>query len=137
MATRTIARNPLATKSYSTQQGTASAPSLQAARKASSAKRAHSPELLVENGQGNSSKRAKATPDAAASVQDRKSRRVEREQEFRDKYSRAFPTWTFYFDVDCVTPAEKDVLVKRVTNMGAVSSYVVSSSCEIDTDAAG
>ena len=121
MATAALVRNPLASKSYSSQQAAASGVSLPSARKPPSAKRARSPEPPASNAHETSSKRAKAAPDSAATGQDRKSRRVEREQEFREKYGRAFPGFTFYFDVDCLSSSEIDVLEKRVTNMGAVS----------------
>ena len=89
-------------------------------RKHNSAKRAHSPEPHVE-AHGNSSKRAKPTPEvAAASALERKARRAEREQEFREKYTKAFPNWVFYFDMETVAPNLKDALGKRVTQMGAV-----------------
>lgn len=120
MATTAIVRNPLATKAHS-QQASAPGPSWYSTRKLSSAKRAHSPEPQADV-PGNSSKRAKAVPDASAAALalDRKARRVEREQEFREKYGRAFPNWVFYFDLETMAPAVKDALGKRVAQMGAV-----------------
>ncbi|KAJ3556174.1 hypothetical protein NM688_g2173 [Phlebia brevispora] len=119
MATTAIVRNPLATKSH-TQHVPTPGPSWQSTRKIPSAKRAHSPEPQAD-AQGNISKRAKAAPEAATTttVLDRKARRVEKEQEFRDKYSRAFPNWVFYFDLDTVPSTVKDTLGKRVAQMGA------------------
>lgn len=128
MATTTVVRNPLATRSHS-QQAPTPGPSWQTTRKVPSAKRAYSPEPSIE-AQGNSSKRAKAAaPESttAPALDKKLLRRVEREQEFREKYSRAFPNWVFYFDLDTVAPAMKDSLGKRVVQMGAVR---VSSQCQ-------
>ena len=124
MATTTILRNPLTTRSHS-QQAATPGPSLQRGRKIASIKRAHSPEPAAET-QG-AAKRAKAAaPELVASpTQDKKLRRAERDQEFRDKYGRAFPKWIFYFDVETVASAVKDPLIKRVTQMGAVRTTFV------------
>ena len=120
MATNTLGRNPLATRTHTTQHSNTPATSCHAVRKAPSAKRAHSPEPPID-AFGTSSKRAKAIGEACATTtQDKKSRRAERDNEFRDKYSRAFPGFIFFFDQDYVQPNNKDALAKRVINMGAV-----------------
>ena len=52
-------------------------------------------------------------------------KRAEREEEFRVKYTRAFPSWTFHFDLDAMSPdvaTLKDNLERRVKHMGAVST---------------
>ncbi|KAF7793795.1 hypothetical protein EIP86_004916 [Pleurotus ostreatoroseus] len=118
MATAAIVRNPLTTKAHS-QHAPTPGSLWQSMRKHNSAKRAHSPEPHPD-AHGNSSKRAKPTPEAAAaSALERKVRRAEREQEFREKYTKAFPNWVFYFDMETVAPNMKDALGKRVTQMGA------------------
>lgn len=114
-----IVRNPLATKAHS-QHASAPGMAWHTTRKHNPTKRAHSPEPHAD-AHGSSSKRVKAAPEvAAASAQERKARRVEREQEFRDKYTKAFPNWVFYFDMESVGSGVKDVLGKRVAQMGAV-----------------
>ena len=120
MAATTVVRNPLAARTHATQQTNTPGTSWQIFRKIPSAKRAHSPEPPADP-LGNSSKRAKAvTETGAATTYDKKLRRAERDNEFRDKYSRAFPGFVFFFDQDYVAPNVKDALAKRVINMGAV-----------------
>ena len=57
---------------------------------------------------------------------DKEQRRQAREatkNEFRVKYTRAFPSWVFYFDLDQLDPdiaALRSSLVSRVTQLGAV-----------------
>lgn len=47
-----------------------------------------------------------------------KSEREARENEFKIKYTKAFPSWTFYFDT---TDAERGDLATRVVQLNAVS----------------
>lgn len=74
-------------------------------------------------------KRVRPTPTEATHGEDRKDkerRRVERETqkaEFRFKYTRAFPAWVFYFDLDLSDPesaALRDSLVARVVHLKSV-----------------
>lgn len=56
-------------------------------------------------------------------IPDKEKRRAEREalkEEFRIKYTRAFPSWTFYFDIP---DAERDVLAPRILYLNGVSSH--------------
>ena len=48
-----------------------------------------------------------------------KSEREARESEFRLKYTKAFPSWTFYFDT---SDAERNDLASRVIQLNGVSS---------------
>ncbi|KAF9244854.1 Dfp1/Him1, central region-domain-containing protein [Melanogaster broomeanus] len=77
-------------------------------------------------------KRARATPTepAPATVpdeerRDKEQRRQAREaakNDFRIKYTRAFPSWVFYFDLDQLDPetaAVRNSLVSRVLHLGA------------------
>ena len=60
------------------------------------------------------------------SKDDRERKRIEREEEFRVKYTRAFPNWIFYFDLDSLesdTALVRKELEKTVLHMGAVSIY--------------
>ena len=55
---------------------------------------------------------------------------AEKEQqkaEFRDKYRRAFPSWTFYFDLDHIEPDRTAVssFESRIQELGGVSEYHV------------
>ena len=70
-------------------------------------KRARSPDTTVES----ASKRAKAIPPSHTARDDERKekerKRTEREaqkEEFRIKYTRAFPSWVFYFDLDLLDP---------------------------------
>ena len=103
-------------------------------------KRPHSPEP-VETPTDHSSKRVKTTPSApvvqesptpavAARAEAKKEKerrrekeRIQREEEFKAKYSRAFPNWVFYFDLESGNPETASIrnhLEKRVSYMGAV-----------------
>ncbi|KIJ18843.1 hypothetical protein PAXINDRAFT_109208 [Paxillus involutus ATCC 200175] len=77
-------------------------------------------------------KRVRATPTEAAPVPGADEERREKEQrrqaretarnEFRFKYTRAFPSWVFYFDLDQLDPetaALRNSLVSRVLHLGA------------------
>lgn len=82
--------------------------------------------------QSNSVKRLRATPPQTASRDDdprnKDRRRAEREaqnEEFKTKYTRAFPTFVFYvdWDADAEGQAVKERLCARVLHMGAVRTY--------------
>lgn len=51
---------------------------------------------------------------------ERKMEREQKEAEFREKYSRAFPTWKFYFDTEKPLSISKSSLKSRVLSLGAV-----------------
>ncbi|TFY64667.1 hypothetical protein EVJ58_g2471 [Rhodofomes roseus] len=104
-------------------------------RKAStSSKRARSPDPNKDDESSQSMKRLKAVaapqPPAPPTREDpreearkeKERKRIEREEEFRIKYTRAFPNWTFHFDLDTLSPdvaALKDNLERRLRHMGA------------------
>ncbi|KAI0745486.1 Dfp1/Him1, central region-domain-containing protein [Earliella scabrosa] len=109
-------------------------------RKASGAvKRPHSPEPMADT-HDHSSKRVKTTlvapvvqesptPLAASRAEAKKERerkkekeRLAREEEFKVKYTRAFPNWVFHFDFDACNSdhtALRSQLEKRLTNLNA------------------
>ncbi|KAG6369671.1 Dfp1/Him1, central region-domain-containing protein [Boletus reticuloceps] len=95
-------------------------------------KRPRSPEPV-----GDAPKRVRATlgepvtttlPDEER--KDKEQRRQAREvskNEFRVKYTRAFPSWVFYFDLDQLDPdiaALRNSLVSRVTQLGLFSNEI-------------
>jgi regulatory subunit for Cdc7p protein kinase len=47
----------------------------------------------------------------------RKAEREARESDFRAKYTKAFPSWTFFFDT---TDAERNALVPRIVQLNGV-----------------
>lgn len=63
-------------------------------------------------------------------LKEKEKRRAEREaqkEEFRAKYTKAFPSWTFYFDT---TDAERDALAPRVVQLNGVCVVLnITSSC--------
>lgn len=71
------------------------------------------------------------TPLAASRAEAKKERerkkekeRLAREEEFKVKYTRAFPNWVFHFDFDACNSdhtALRSQLEKRLTNLNAVS----------------
>jgi regulatory subunit for Cdc7p protein kinase len=69
----------------------------------------------------NASTRASAQATRPSTRDRKQAERSEREQqkaEFKEKYSRAFPTFTFCFDIDNVGPV--DVLVSKIRQLGGV-----------------
>ena len=137
----TIARNPLSMRPHSQHHAVALSPyqGTTVPRRASgSGKRARSPDPTKDEGTSQGIKRLKAVaapqPPALTSEDPREEarrekerKRAEREEEFRIKYSRAFPNWTFHFDLDTMSPEVatlKDNLERRVKHMGAVSTWL-------------
>lgn len=123
-----VLRNPLGLRPLSHQLSPS--PSTQiGATKPPSAKRSRSPELIVD-GTLQSSKRVRGVdqspapgPNREELKKEKERRRIERENEFKIKYTRAFPSWVFYFDIDAANPDAallREQLVDRVTRMGAV-----------------
>lgn len=132
-----LARNPLATKPHANLiPGFSLQNTLR--KLATSVKRSRSPDPVE------SIKRPRPTPEAvriAAAARDesrrrdarerehreakeeRERKRADKEEEFRIKYTRAFPSWTFYFDFDdpsAELSALKDKVVKRLLQLNAV-----------------
>lgn len=92
-------------------------------------KRARSPDTT---GDGHS-KRAKGGPPSPGTLAAREEERKERErrktereaqkEEFRIKYTRAFPSWVFYFDLDLLDPdsaSAREYLEAKVSQLGGV-----------------
>ncbi|KAI0769319.1 Dfp1/Him1, central region-domain-containing protein [Trametes elegans] len=136
MATALL-RNPLATRPQPHSTGMSISPCRTTLRKSAAIKRPLSPEPAAEP-TDHSSKRAKTSsqtvvqpsPTPAVSRAElkkekerrREKERMAREEEFKIKYSRAFPNWVFYFDLDTGNPeiaTKRDHLEKRVAYMGA------------------
>jgi regulatory subunit for Cdc7p protein kinase len=140
----TLSRNPLSSRSFSNHYSASASSWKGTLLKSSSVKRTRSPEpsdvLSV--------KRSKALQDSSRSAipirddarrretkepkEERERKRNEREEEFRVKYSRAFPNWVFYFDLDALEP-ETAVLRKEyeklVLHMGAVRVLACAFTC--------
>ncbi|TFK54367.1 hypothetical protein OE88DRAFT_1655013 [Heliocybe sulcata] len=91
-------------------------------------KRPRSPERAEAFSRLNDSvKRARALPPPGVNDNERKEkeqRRMEREKqkrEFQVKYTKAFPSWTFYFDIDTLDPeraAMQERLTARIQHLG-------------------
>ena len=137
-----LPRNPLATRPQSHNGGMVISPCQTTLRKASSVnKRPHSPEPAADE-DDQSSKRAKtssvtlvvqqsptlsvASRAEAKKERDRKKEsKFKAEEKFKTQYTRAFPGFVFYFDLDTGNPevkAMKAHLEKRVSYMRALSS---------------
>lgn len=103
-----------------------------------STKRPRSPDLLGEmHTHQTTPKRVKATPPSPSRTmkrdddrKQREQRKVEREAqktEFRVKYTRAFPSFVFHFDLDTLDPesaATRRNLESKVSSLGAVCFFV-------------
>jgi len=137
MATTTLYRRPLAPRalqlqfpSYIPQQKTVRIAPM-------STKRPHSPEVNGDSNaiQATPPKRARGIQPSSMQVSRdprerelRKAQREERKAEFRVKYTRAFPSWVFYFDLDTLDPqsaASRRILENKVSSLGAVSLFVI------------
>ncbi|EGO25725.1 hypothetical protein SERLADRAFT_415182 [Serpula lacrymans var. lacrymans S7.9] len=135
-----VTRRPLTSRPIPPQVPAVFSPSKAPSRSTSlSAKRARSPEPAGDVSAPYASvKRPRAVPPSpspaplfsasAATREDerreRERKRAEREaikEEFRIKYTRAFPSWVFYFDLDLLDPesaALRDALASRVSHLG-------------------
>ncbi|KAI0081857.1 hypothetical protein K474DRAFT_1655724 [Panus rudis PR-1116 ss-1] len=119
----TVIRNPLTNRAHS-HQLTRSPPAHHNGHRAGSTKRSRSPDPSTTQ----SVKRAKAielaanAPSREDARKDKERRRNERDSEFKLKYTRAFPSWVFYFDMDSLHPDEislREQLAASVTFLGA------------------
>jgi hypothetical protein len=102
---------------------------LKSMRTVSGSKRARSPDIFDLNIAKPTSKRIKSV-DASSAIAIRDSSRdkkhLEREQqkaEFRDKYTRAFPGFTFHFDDESVGAAVSEGYKAKVELLGAVCAF--------------
>lgn len=134
----TLVRNPLATRPHGQHPSTNVPPAYPESRRLSVPKRSRSPEPSFDSYLSQSSKRIKATPPASVNESNERKKekermRAENEEEFRSKYTRAFPQWVFYFDIDPVNSeiaAWKSQLEKRVMLMHAVRPLSSSARSE-------
>lgn len=124
----TLNRRPLANRTL--QPSTLISP-LKVSRTVSGSKRPRSPDPSADPSASHQlSKRVKAVPlSPAITVRDRQRERkhAEREQqrlEFREKYSRAFPGFIFYFEEDNIGPVDLDEYEDRIEQLGGVRSLV-------------
>ncbi|KAG7446419.1 uncharacterized protein BT62DRAFT_931861 [Guyanagaster necrorhizus] len=95
------------------------------ARAASSTKRPHSPEAYIDAAVEFKRQRAIGPNVSAPKHKDKERRHTERAQkdkEFKDKYSRAFPTFTFHFDLSNLEPDTglRKSLEARITQLGGI-----------------
>lgn len=127
----TTSRRPLSTRTPQLQVPPTMSPSKPGICLASQlAKRPRSPDTTAELTDHQATvKRVRAAPVEATHGEDhrdRERRRMERElqkADFRVKYTRAFPGWVFYFDLDLLDPesaALRSSLAARVVHLKAV-----------------
>jgi regulatory subunit for Cdc7p protein kinase len=144
----TLSRRPLAPRTLHLQIP-AVIPQLKAGTFSGPNKRARSPEIAEDSApQATPPKRARGTHPSpapphqpACEAKDRERRRAEREAqkaEFRIKYTRAFPGWVFYFDLDILDPesaASRRTLESKVSSLGAVRFVVLSRNLAKESSA--
>jgi len=129
----TISRRPLNPRSLPQLPVVVSPLSAKFRSGSTTSKRPRSPEpCLDQQQQQHSAKRSRPTPPESPAAPGREEdhklkerKRLEREaqrEEFRSKYTRAFPSWIFYFDWDVsdIDDEAKKRLQARVLQMGAV-----------------
>ena len=96
-------------------------------------KRARSPDATAESNSKRVKRESLSPSTLAAREDDRKEKerkRAERDaqkQEFRIKYTKAFPGWVFYFNLDLLDPdsaSVREYLESKVTQLGGVSPIV-------------
>lgn len=126
-------RRPLGTRQH--QQAIGNSPQ-KSRTPSASAKRPRSPDCVADVfvSQTNPKRVRPALPEPTTTTladeerKDKEQRRQAREAaktEFRVKYTRAFPSWVFYFDLDQLDPDTatlRNSLASRVVQLGAVCS---------------
>lgn len=125
----TTIRRPLTSRPLPTQAPSTASPFKPAARTVS-CKRPRSPDTAGDAQAAHSTtKRAKPVSQlhAVATPRDeekerKRAHREAREAEFKLKYSRAFPGWTFYFDLDHLDKdtSARETLESKVVQLGGV-----------------
>jgi regulatory subunit for Cdc7p protein kinase len=129
VATATATRRPMMTRPLPQSLSAISLP-LTVSRKVSGSKRPHSPDPVVEPSVIQSqTKRAKAveptlTEDERLAKEHRRAERALQKAEFREKYTKAFPQWNFYFDLDHwdqEATAKHEVFKAKICDLGSVS----------------
>lgn len=116
-------RYPLATRPQDNRQPT---PTLSHTKSSAGNKRPRSPETTVDD---TVQKRCRpvALASAVPKLRDRRKEQKLQDKEakeavFREKYTRAFPLWTFYFDSDNIAPdVDLTSLEVRIEQLGGVS----------------
>lgn len=132
-------RRPLSTRNLPLQVPPIMSPSKAASRSTSLiVKRPRSPDSAEDLAEHQATvKRVRAAPMEATHGEDHRDkerRRLEREAQkadFRVKYTRAFPGWVFYFDLDLLDPdsaALRSSLAARVMHLKAVRS-ILRTNC--------
>lgn len=110
-------------------------PPLRQSRSVSGSKRPRSPDQLLEV----VPKRLKAAPGAVREKEvdkDKARRAAEREQqrlEFREKYSKAFPSWKFYFDLDNIRPENVSAVKLAQAKIRQLNGVCVSVILSLST----
>lgn len=126
----TVARRPLAPRAFPVQLPVGVSPlrTTKATHVMATIKRPRSPDVFdapTRTGVSTNKRPKCVTATPEQERKDREKRKAERDaqkEEFRVKYTRAFPSWTFYFD----TPdSEKERLAARVEQLDAVSCLVL------------
>ncbi|KAH9485303.1 Hsk1-interacting molecule 1 [Psilocybe cubensis] len=136
MATSLPARRPLANRSV---QGTSNPSPIKQTRSVSGSKRPHSPDRGDSNANPIAKRvRGTATNEPTASHESRATEKTKREKEkaaqrmemdleFKDKYSRAFPGFRFYFDAENITTSTAN-LKAMISRAGGITDPFFSSS---------
>ena len=116
-----LQRRPLASRSL---QGHSNpSPAKQLRISSISSKRPRSPDLPEPHKRVRSAT-VKSTVPATRDItkEQRIAEREQKEEEFRRKYSRSFPLWTFYLDLDNIDPSLVQSFKSRLRHLGAVCS---------------
>jgi len=99
-------------------------------------KRPRSPDFAAPNNPGSSIKRHKAIalnmnpllridrrlrdPETHKSRERHKTEREQQRLEFKEKYRRAFPSWTFYLDTSSINDQRLELFQSRILKLGGV-----------------
>ena len=117
----TLQRRPLASRSL---QGHSNpSPAKQLRISSTSSKRPRSPDQPEPHKRVRSAT-VKSTVPATRDLtkEQRIAEREQKEEEFRRKYSRSFPLWTFYLDIDNIDHSLVQSFKSRLRHLGAVCS---------------
>ena len=113
-----LQRRPLVSRSL---QGHSKLSPTKQLRTSSTSKRPRSPEPQTTQKRVRSATIKCTVPTTRdLSKEQRIAEREQKEEEFRRKYSRSFPLWTFYLDIDNIDPSLVQSFKSRLRHLGAV-----------------
>lgn len=123
MASSLPQRRPLSSRFL---QGPSQPSPTKQVRTVSGSKRPRSPDHGDASTHPNTKRVRAITQDSAASRNINKERKhAEREAEFKQKYTRAFPGWIFYLDSETLAKNVEHTFRAKILHLGGVSYFLI------------